>query len=124
MRAFLVICATLSLSQNVWSAEHDANPQLAAHAQALESQSLATLGITLREISLLLQADPHIFARKETLEQDGSWTLLKDLEAKGFVEIRESHNLPDGNAKMLGVSVVQYRASVKGQAVVAAINTK
>jgi len=83
-----------------------------------------TLGITLREISLLLQADPHVFARKETLEQDGSWSLLKDLEVKGFVEIHESHTLPDGDAKMLGVSVVQYRASVKGRAVVAAINTK
>jgi len=124
MRAFLVILAALSLSQDVWSAERDANLQLAAHAQALESQSQATLGITLREISLLLQADPHVFARKETLEQDGSWSLLKDLEVKGFVEIHESHTLPDGDAKMLGVSVVQYRASVKGRAVVAAINTK
>lgn len=124
MRAFLVILVALSLSQNAWSAERNANLQLAAHARALESQSQATLGISLRQISLLLQADPHVFNRKETLEQDGSWPLLKDLEVKGFVEIHEPHTLPDGDTNMLGASVVQYRATIKGLAVVTAINTK
>jgi len=124
MRALLVILAVLSLSQNAWSADRNANQRLAAHAKALESQSQATLGLSLRQISLLLQADPHAFFRKETLEKDGSWSLLKDLEAKGFIEIRESRMLPDGDTKMLGVSVVQCRASVKGLAVVSAINAK
>lgn len=124
MRAFSVLLVALSLYQNAWSTERSANLLLAAHAHALESQSQATLGISLRQISLLLQADPRVFARKETLEQDGSWSLLQDLQAKGFIEIRESHMLPDGDTKMLGVSVVQYRASVKGLAVVTAINAK
>ena len=78
-------------------------------------------GIGIQELALLLQAGPNGYFRKATMEQNGSWVLLKTLESKGFVTISETA-MPAGSP--VGESAVSFSATAKGQALVTALKNK
>ena len=121
MRVLAIVLLLSALSLPVSGAEPDTN-SLSSSTRALDSRSRESLGIGIRQLSLLLQAGPNEFFRKETLEQNGSWALLKDLESKGFVAITEASKLPNGHP--MGNSVVSFSTTAKGQAVIAALPAK
>ena len=119
MRSSVLAFILLTLVTPALGAETSLNLELVANARALDARSRDSLGVGIRHLSLLLQASPNGFFRKETLEHEGSWSLLKDLEAKGFITIAESSQLPDG--QRMGNAVVSFSATPKGQAIIAAI---
>lgn len=121
MRALGFIAVLLFISAHALAAEADANARLAESAKTLEWRAHQTLGIGIQHLALLLQAGPGEFFRKETLEQNGSWALIKELEARGFITIKES-SVPGGS--LLGNSMVSYTATPKGQAIITALRRK
>jgi len=116
----ICIAVFLSLSFQTFAVEPDANARLTESVRALDWRAHQSIGIGIRHIALLLQAGPGEFFRKRTLEQDGSWLLLKELESNGYVTVRES-TMPDGST---GESAVLFSATPKGQAIVTALGGK
>jgi hypothetical protein len=120
MRAFGII-ALLLLSAEAFAVEPDANARLAESARTLDWRAQQSLGLSIQHLALLLQAGPGEFFRKETLEQNGSWALIKQLETGGFITVRQS-SMPGGGP--LGNSMVSYTATPKGQAIITALRRK
>jgi hypothetical protein len=120
MRAFGIIALLLLLPADAFALEPDANARLAESARTLDWRAQQSLGLSIQHLALLLQAGPGEFFRKNTLEQNGSWALIKQLETGGFVTVSES-SMPGGP---LGNSMVSYTATPKGQAIITALRRK
>jgi uncharacterized caspase-like protein len=88
MRTVIVLAICIFFTAAL-SAQQSASPNrdLTKHARALEAQSVATLGIGLRSVGLLFQADPRSVFAKSELVKRGDWSLLQELERKGFVTV-------------------------------------
>ena len=116
----LCVAVLLSLSFQTFAVEADVNARLAESVRTLDWRAHQSIGIGITHIALLLQAGPGEFFRKRTLEQNGSWSLLKELESKGYVTLQES-TMPGGSA---GDSAILFSATPKGQAIVTALRGK
>lgn len=121
MRTHYLVPILIAVSLHAYSAEPDANARLAESARTLDWRAHQSLGIGIRQVALLLQADPRGVFRKDTLVGNGTWQLLQELESKGFVTTRESA-MPDGS--VVGNLAVSFSATAKGQAIVMAIRGK
>ena len=120
MRKLSFISVLFALSLQAFAVEPDANSLLADSARSLDFRAHQSLGIGIQHLALLLQAGPRELFRKDTLAQNGSWVLLKELESKGFVTVRET-SMP---GEPQGSSAVIISPTAKGQAVLAALRGK
>jgi len=120
MRKLHFVPVLVALSLQAFAVEPDANALVAESARSLDLRAHQSLGVGIQHLALLLQAGPGEFFRKDTLEQNGSWALLKELESKGFVTVRET-SMP---GERQGGSAVVISPTAKGQAVLAALRGK
>ena len=74
-------------------------PDLGKEATALNRQSKAHLGVSIRALGLLFNAQPGAYALKYGLVRDGSLPYLQDLQRAGLVEVTNVKGLPYGATK-------------------------
>jgi hypothetical protein len=103
--AILTLSLTLFGAAGASAADHPA----AGAATTLDKQSLKTLGVHVRALGLLFDADPGTFLLKDALVHDGAWSHLLDLQKAGLVT-HTSFKSAEGE-------LVQIKLTAKGQAV-------
>ena len=54
----------------------------------LDAKSKSTLGVGIRALSFIFDANPGTFLNKQSLVDNGSWGSLQQLESAGLVRIR------------------------------------
>jgi hypothetical protein len=106
-RNLLILLLAASLATAAQAASSPADLRKAA--ESLDAASREQLGIGVRSVSLLLQASPSSFHLVQGLQQDESWLLLNDLEAKGFVTLILVAG-PDG--QLVGIRLTPTGAAV------------
>ena len=65
---------------------------------------------------MLLSASPSSFQPKWVLERTGKWKLVLLLQEKGYITIKTSKGLPDGQEP--DAEFVSYVATKEGQAII------
>jgi hypothetical protein len=87
-----------------------AAPQQKSVANAgreLDSQAKASLGVSVRALSFLYQAEPGSFLVAGGLNANNGWPALQELETAGYAKI---NRFPSGSGEM-----VQIQLTPKGQ---------
>jgi hypothetical protein len=92
----------------------DFGPLLRA-AKNLDSGSRSGLGVGIRSLALLFDANSVTYTPKWVLEKNGNWPLLLELQRRGYITMSMSAQLPDGTAP--GGEFVNYQLTKKGIAV-------
>ena len=88
MRSMLLAFSTILLACLPFAATAHPpgeNSNLVNSAKQIEKQSQSQLGVGVRAISLLFAASPHNFQPMWSLESDGTWPLIENLQAKGYI---------------------------------------
>jgi hypothetical protein len=111
------LCVALMLFANTARASDAPDyANLAAGAKALAARSHESLGIGIRALSLLLEADSRSFRPMKYLEKNGDLELIHELAAKGYVTVSTSPQLPDGTQS--DQTFLNYVATEKGNAII------
>ena len=76
----LISCAWFPLARA-------AAPNLGREASALNQQSKIRLGVSIRALALLFDAQPGGYLLKYKLIQDGSWPYLQELQRASLVNV-------------------------------------
>jgi hypothetical protein len=76
----LVLLTSIACST---AAGDQSTPQAAAD---LDQQSQRTLGVHIRALQFLFEAEPGTFLLKDVLVRDGAWDHLQELERAGYVK--------------------------------------
>ena len=117
MNRALWLCVALALNATAArAADAPDYANLAASAKALDARSHESLGIGIRALSLLLEANSHSFRPMKYLEKNGDLELINELAAKGYVTVSTSPTLPDGTQS--DQTFLNYVATEKGSAVI------
>jgi len=118
----LLLFFALSAATHPLSAATVSDADLTASALEVDALASSSLGMNVRSLALLLDADPSSFRPKWSLEESGDFSLLKKLQADGFIVVTEHRKLPDG--RDTGEAFVSYTLTSKGEAVVAGLSQK
>jgi len=88
MTNFKALCVIgLLLLSAAASAAEPSRPNPATAAKTLDSQSKSSLGISLRALAFLFDADPGTYLLKEALQFDGTLYNVKELERAGYAKV-------------------------------------
>ena|SRR6185312_3874555 len=82
-----MLCISLPIAQA-------ASPDLVQEARALNQQSKKHLGVSVRALLLLFDAQPGTFSLKYGLLHDGSWPYLGELQRAGLVVVTTKSGKP------------------------------
>ena len=91
--------------------------QLAKRAMKLDQESKANLGVSIRALILLLQANQgpyEQFLRKDSLVRNGSWADLQELLKNGYAKTSIRTGIPDGSDPHTEWVVVKLTDKGKG----------
>src|SRR6185312_15775408 len=91
------------------------SPDPGRAAAALNQQSKANLGVSIRALGLLFDTDPGNFELKYGLVRSGSWPFLLELQRAGLVTVTPMSHWPNGTAPTS--EWVSIRHTSKGQQV-------
>lgn len=88
MTNFKALCVTtVLLISTAASASEPCQPDVTQAAKALDAQSKSSLGVSLRALTFLFDADPGTFLLKEALQLEGTLYYVKELERAGYAKV-------------------------------------
>jgi len=114
---YIILAASLVASPVAFASTAVVASTPSEQAIQLDRQSRATLGIGIRALSLLLDAQgPSLhFFRKDMLIEDGSWSSVQELDKNGYATVKIVTGVPDGSDPRTEHVVIELTA--KGAAV-------
>ena len=85
MNKNIVLATLLAILSGLYGDTVSAASPEASAARILNVQAKRSLGVDIRALAFLFEANQRTFLRKESLVSDGSWSHLASLEKAGYV---------------------------------------
>ena len=83
-----------------------------AASRALNAQSKASLGVSVRSLAFLFDTDSGTYLAKNSVSLQNSWEHLKDLEAAGYVTV---HTIPSAQGDLVQIVLTPKGHAVAGE---------
>jgi hypothetical protein len=113
MKLSLLIQSALALALYSAAGQAPASQAPAKAAAALNSQAQKSLGVSVRALAFLFEADPGSFLAKRSVALQAAWPQLMELQRAGYVRV---NTFPSASGEL-----VQIVLTPKGQAVAEAL---